>query len=173
MIIQLFIFLSFTFYTFNTNCHKKPTKLNIIKITDRYSTVCLEQGSSSISFSQGYIKYETKTVSDGTAVLYYKKSDHGVRFKLVNLTSKTLHCKVIGVRATWADGKTRMEDVRITYVGAGKSGSEMYYQTDNYSIINKDWKFTDWVVTEDINKLKTKEKIEKPSKQATGIGIRG
>ena len=99
--------------------------------------------------AQEYVKHATTNVADGTATLYYKVSENGVRFKLENNTSETLYCKIVEVTANWTDGKTRTKDIYIKWIPAGEERSEIYWQTDNYSTM-KGWSFDSWRVSADL-----------------------
>jgi hypothetical protein len=107
--------------------------------------------SSAVS-AQEYVKHATTNVADGTATLYYKVSENGVRFKLENNTSKTLYCKIVEVTANWTDGKTRTKSIYIKWIPAGEERSEIYWQTDNYSTM-KGWSFDSWRVSEKLEDL--------------------
>lgn len=107
--------------------------------------------SSALSV-QEYVEHGTTNVADGTATLYYKVSENGVRFKLENNTSKTLYCKIVEVSANWTDGKTRTKDIYIKWIPAGEERSEIYWQTDNYSTM-KGWSFEAWRVSEKLEDL--------------------
>jgi hypothetical protein len=107
--------------------------------------------SSAVS-AQEYVKHATTNVADGTATLYYKVSESGVRFKLENNTSKTLYCKIVEVTSNWTDGKTRTKSIYIKWIPAGEERSEIYWQTDNYSSM-KGWSFDSWRVSADLEDL--------------------
>ena len=105
-----------------------------------------------VTIAQEYVKHGTTNVADGTATLYYKVTESGVRFKLENNTSKTLYCKIVEVTANWTDGKTRTKDIYIKWIPAGEERSEIYWQTDNYSTM-KGWSFEAWRVSADLEDL--------------------
>lgn len=107
--------------------------------------------SSAVS-AQEYVKHATTNVADGTATLYYKVTENGVRFKLENNTNETLYCKIVEVTANWTDGKTRTKDIYIKWIPAGEERSEIYWQTDNYSTM-KGWSFDSWRVSADLEDL--------------------
>lgn len=109
-------------------------------------------GVSSKSFAQDYVKHGTTSVAGGSATLYYKVTDNGVRFKLENKTNVTLYCKIVKVTGTWSDGKTRAKNVFIKWIPAGQSRDEIYWQTDNYSTL-KTWNFDRWSVSANLEDL--------------------
>jgi hypothetical protein len=51
---------------------------------------------------------------------------------------------VYNVSSAWSDGKTRKEDVSITYIPAGKARSGRYDHSDNYSRMQGRWTFDSW-----------------------------
>lgn len=81
---------------------------------------------------------------NGNVSLYYKVSEHAIRFKVKNNRNRTVHVTVSDVSSPWTDNKIRTRDVKITYVGAGKMESETYHQTDNYSTMTGNWSFSEW-----------------------------
>ena len=88
----------------------------------------------------GYTFHEN---SSGVS-LYYKVSEHAIRFKVKNDRDRTVHVTVSNVSSQWTDSRLRTKDVDITYVPKGKMESNTYHQVDNYSTMTGNWSFSGW-----------------------------
>ena len=98
----------------------------------------------------GYTKHGT---SNGVT-LYYKVKDYAIHFKAENNTGKTVHVRIYDVSAQWSDNRTRVKDVKITYVPKGKIRTGTYDHADNYSKINGSWKFDSWAWSTNLKELR-------------------
>ncbi len=101
-------------------------------------TIIFASGVSAANLSN----YKLHNSSNGVA-LYYKVDDYGITFKVKNSTGQTVHVLVENVSANWTDGKTRSEDVQVTYANPGKVASARYDHADNYSKMQR-WSFSGW-----------------------------
>jgi hypothetical protein len=101
----------------------------------------------------GFTKHETLYSNGGYVSLYYKVTDYGIFFRVLNETNQTIHAKVYDVSSAWSDNRTRKKDVLITYANPSKTATGTYENNDNLSKRVGGWNFSRWSFSTNRNDL--------------------